>query len=159
MSKCTPFARLVLLVSAMGLAACCKKTPPPANPTSAALENARPAATQPAGNTTERPQTKEACDACRGEWKRHGLADVEVCRCRTKDGGKTCRDGKECEGQCIAQDEDFVVADKGPPPRGHYKGKCSEFDTTFGCMRVVPEGASKRGPLPADDAADNICID
>jgi hypothetical protein len=161
MSNSAPSARLVLLVSVMGLAACCKKTPPPANPATAAVLQA-PASSKPearSGAPGDRPQTKEACDACRGEWKRHGLADVEVCRCRTKDGGKACRDGKDCEGQCIAGDDDFIVADKGPPARGHYQGKCSEFDTTFGCMRVVPEGASKRAPLPADDAADHICID
>jgi hypothetical protein len=160
MSKASPSVRLVLLASVMALAACCKKTPPPASPATATLE-APPASAspKPQPKAAERPQTKEACDACRGEWKRHGLAEVEVCRCRTKDGGKVCRDGKDCEGQCIAGDDDFIVADKGPPPRGHYQGKCSEFDTTFGCLRLVPEGASKRGPLPADDAADNICID
>jgi hypothetical protein len=149
--------KLAIFVTLVMATACCKKTPPPQMPQPSAAAAA--AANKQALRSAERPQTKEGCDACRGEWKRHGLGDVEVCRCRTKDSGKTCRDGADCEGQCIAQDTDFVVADKGPPPKGHYTGKCSEFDTTFGCMRVIPEGASKRGPLPADDAADNICID
>jgi hypothetical protein len=151
--------KLGLLVVLVAAAACCKKTPPPAMPQTAATGPAADKRALEAARAADRPQTKEACDACRGEWKRHGLADEEGCRCRTKDAGKACRDGTDCEGQCIAQDTDFVVADKGPPPKGHYKGKCSEFDTTFGCMRVIPPGASKRGPLPADDAADNICID
>jgi hypothetical protein len=47
----------------------------------------------------------------------------------------------------------------GSPARGHYVGKCSEYDTTFGCMRVIPRGTRARGPLPEDEAAQHICVD
>ena len=53
----------------------------------------------------------------------------------------------------------FVVSEKGPPPKGHYKGRCAEYSTTFVCFRFVPRGASKKPPLPAEDAAEQLCID
>jgi hypothetical protein len=127
--------------------------------TSASGQASGAAAAGASGESGSRPATKEACAACQGKWGRHGLAEAESCLCRTKDGGRPCLDGAECQGQCVARDGDFVVVEKGPPPRGHYKGKCSEFDTTFGCHRFVPRGARKKGPLPAEDAADQLCYD
>jgi hypothetical protein len=153
--------------------ACCKNRQPAATSAAAtpAVTHERVASAEtsaPANPPTEapaarpetpRPATKEACAACQGKWGRHGLAEAESCLCRTKDGGRPCLDGAECEGQCVARDADFVVVQKGPPARGHYQGKCSEFDTTFGCHRFVPRGARKKGPLPAEDAADQLCYD
>ena len=150
------------------VAACCKNSPPPATPaataqaqTAAAAPTIEPtlAAAPAAPAAPEPPKTKAGCDACNGKWGRHGLADVQTCICKTKDGGKPCRDGAECEAQCVAMDDDFVVAEKGPPPKGHYKGRCAEYSTTFGCFRFVPRGASKKPPLPAEDAAEQLCID
>jgi len=106
-----------------------------------------------------RPQTKEACAACRGLWAVHGISEVESCICRTKDGGRPCREGGECEGECIADDARFEVVEGGPPPRGFYDGRCSDYDTTFGCYRVLPRGIRTRGPLRAEDAAEHICVD
>jgi len=106
-----------------------------------------------------RPQTKDACAACRGLWAVHGISEVESCICGTSDGGRSCRDGAECEGQCIADDGKFEIVERGPPPRGFYVGRCSEYDTTFGCYRIIPHGARGRGPLPSDDAAEHICVD
>lgn len=142
----------LILLLGLAVAACCKKTPPPATP--AAVTSAQTAA--PAGAP---PTTKEGCDACQGKWGRHGLADVEICICKTRDGGKECRDEAECEAQCVAGDKDFVVVEKGDPPKGHWKGRCAEYATTFGCHRFVPKGASKRPPLPADEAAEQLCYD
>jgi hypothetical protein len=141
----------LFLLFGLAVAACCKKTPPPATVASTAQTSA-PAAGGP-------PATREGCDACQGKWGRHGLADVESCICKTKDGGKECRDEADCEAQCVAGDQDFVVVEKGSPPKGHWKGRCAEYATTFGCHRFVPKGASKRPPLPADDAAEQLCYD
>jgi hypothetical protein len=129
---------------------CRKAAPPPARPDSEAK------AQQLAG---ERPKTKEACDACQGRWGIHGLAEVEICICKTRDSGRSCRDGADCEGQCLAESGGFVVVDKGPPAKGYFRGRCSEFETTFGCNSMIPEGASKKGPQIAEDAAEQICID
>src|SRR5688572_32181626 len=152
-------------------AACCKNTPPATTAAAPVAMEQVVAAQTPEGTTggtttkgsatggSGRPETKEACAACNGKWARHGLAEQESCICRTKDGGRACLDGAECQGQCVARESDFVVVEKGPPPRGHYKGKCSEFDTVFGCHRFVPMGAKKKGPQEAADAADQLCYD
>jgi hypothetical protein len=137
------------LLATLAAAGCRKAAPPPARPDSEAK----------ALVTAERPKTKEACEACQGRWGIHGLAEVETCICKTRDSGRSCRDGADCEGQCLAESGGFVVVDKGPPAKGYFRGRCSEFDTTFGCHHMIPEGASKKGPQIADDAAEQICID
>lgn len=129
--------------------------PPPSSPPPAtASAGSRPPTPKP------RPATKQACSACGGLWDRHGISEVESCVCKTKDGGRACRDGSDCEGQCLAgSDAAFEVLDRGPPPRGNYVGRCSDYDTTFGCIRVIPRGARARGAVPADLAAQDICVD
>jgi hypothetical protein len=146
-----------IALAAAALTLGCRKpaAPPPARPDS----EAKAAATAANVAAGERPRTKEACDACQGRWGVHGLADVAVCICKTRDSGRSCRDGADCEGQCLAETGGFVVVEKGPPPKGYFRGKCSEFDTTFGCHPTIPEGASKKGPQLAEDAAEEICID
>jgi hypothetical protein len=122
-------------------------TPPP--PASAA-----PVAKGP------RPTNKAGCDACKGLWAVHGIADSESCICKTNDAGKACRDGAECEGMCmLAEDANFEVVEPGPPPRGHYVGRCSEYDTVFGCHRMIPNGTRAKGPAVADEAAQRLCVD
>jgi hypothetical protein len=106
------------------------------------------------------PQTKEACDACGGIWKVHGLHPAESCICPTRDSGQICLDGRDCVGQClVGPDATFEVMTETTPPRGFYYGKCSPYDTTFGCNRVIPAGTEERLPLPAAEAALTLCID
>ncbi len=128
---------------------CRKSAPPPALPDSEAKALA----------AADRPRTKEACVSCQGRWGIHGLAEVETCICKTRDSGRSCRDGADCEGQCLAEAGGFVVVEKGPPAKGYFRGHCSEFDTTFGCNHMIPEGVSKKGPQLAEEAAEQICID
>jgi hypothetical protein len=124
----------------------------PSNPTQAAPPAPTPVRT--------RPQTKQACDACGGLWDRHGIAETEGCICKTKDGGRACRDGAECEGQCLVGDDaKFEVAQPGPPARGFFVGRCSNYDTTFGCFRVIERGARAKGPQIEEEAAHHICVD
>jgi hypothetical protein len=107
-----------------------------------------------------RPQSKEECDACGGLWAVHGIEPVESCICATKDSGYRCTDGRECEGQCIVDTEaGFQIMDASSPPRGFFTGKCSPYDTTFGCLFVIPPGIDDQLPLPPDEAAQHICID
>ncbi len=107
-----------------------------------------------------RPQTKQDCDACGGLWDKHGIAETEGCICKTKDGGRACRDGADCEGQCLVGDDSkFEIAEPGPPPRGFYVGVCSKYETTFGCFRVLERGARGGGPKTQDEAAHHICVD
>jgi hypothetical protein len=121
-----------------------------------------PPVAQPAAATAapgERPQTKEACDACHGLWEKHGLAQVEGCLCRMQDAGKPCRDGGECKGQCVADEGHFKVVETSTPPKGYFEGRCSEYDTTFGCHRFIPTGARGKPPQTEEEAADQLCVD
>jgi hypothetical protein len=106
------------------------------------------------------PQTKEQCDACGGLWAVHGIHPAESCICPTRDSGQTCLDGRDCVGQCLVDaDAPFEIMTEGTPPRGFYYGKCSAYDTTFGCNRVIPDGTEEALPLPAEEAAPTLCID
>ena len=129
--------------------------PPPPAPLAPAADKPAP----PAPPTAVRPTTKAACDACQGRWGIHGLAETKSCICRTKDAGKICRDGNDCSALCIADEKKFEVKEAGPPARGYYVGKCSTYDTVFGCFKLIPGGTRSKPPLLPDDAADSICID
>ena len=147
-----------------GILACCKNNPAP--PSAGAAAAAAPAAS--AGQTLqtstpapagERPTTQAGCDACGGKWGKHGLAEADSCICKTKDAGKVCRDGSECQADCIADEDGFEVVQKGPPAKGYWKGKCADYDTTFGCHRIIAAGTRAKPPQTAEDAAGTICVD
>src|SRR5688500_13724755 len=96
----------------------------------------------PAPLTQPRPTTEEGCRACNGLGAVHGLATTPACNCRTRDAGKQCRDGSECEGMCVAAEQpERVVVSAGPPPQGYYMGRCSSLVTVFGCNRLIDRGA------------------
>lgn len=42
-----------------------------------------------------------ACEACQGLWGRWGISQFEGCNCRTRDAGRACEDGRDCEGLCV----------------------------------------------------------
>jgi hypothetical protein len=155
----------VISVLALALVSCrstCTTTassPAPGQPAASAWPAAS-AGPSAAARPRVRPETKQACDACGGNWAKHGISETEGCICKTHDAGKICRDGTECEGQClVAFDAKLEVAVPGPPPRGFYVGRCSEYETTFGCNKMIPSGIRPRGPQLAEDAAPEICID
>jgi hypothetical protein len=119
-------------------------------------KEARPPA---AGLTAKPPATAAECHACNGEWGVHGLVQVESCLCRTGDVGKRCRDGLDCQGECILQPGDVEVVEQGPPRRGFFVGRCSEFDHFFGCHKLLMDGTVAQGPGPIDEAPSDVCID
>ena len=121
---------------------------------------ATPPATPAAAVKPPRPTTKAGCDACKGQWARHGISETESCICKAKDAGKACKDGSECEGACLLTDDaKFEVAAPGPPPRGSFTGKCSDYDAVFGCFRLIASGTRAKGPVAEDEAAQRLCID
>lgn len=132
--------------------------PPVAGPPSSSSSPPAPAAET---RRAAPPPTEDECRACRGVWGKHGIAETPSCNCRTNDGGKACRDGAECEGQCIADADNprHEVTDPGPPPRGYFLGRCSELASVFGCFRTIDRGAAARGPVPAADPPGMICAD
>src|ERR671938_616745 len=78
------------------VASCCKNNPAqPGRGAPAAAAAGKPL--EVASPAPNRPTTKEGCDACQGKWGKHGLAEADSCICKTKDAGKVCRDGSECQ--------------------------------------------------------------
>jgi hypothetical protein len=140
----------VLALPLLLLAACCSHAPPP--PTAAAPPS-RATAPHP------EPTTADGCRACGGEWAPHGMLNQLSCLCPTKDAGKRCRDGAECEGQCLADAGATEITSAGPPARGYFVGQCSRFRTNFGCHRAIAVGAFQAGPVLLDQGPAQICAD
>ena len=107
----------------------------------------------------KRPQTQSECSTCNGSWGVHGLGDVASCICRTHDAGKTCKDGLDCEGECEVVEGKVEVTQPGPPPRGFFVGKCTEFDIVFGCRKLLMDGVAAHGPAALDEPIAETCID
>ena len=104
------------------------------------LTTARALVTNPA-----RDAARSACRACRGDWGPQGMMQLEGCNCRTKDAGRTCRDGRDCEAACLLERTDR---------HGRPVGRCSEFQTMWSCQTIIPVDAARQGfPL------DRICTD
>jgi hypothetical protein len=120
------------------------------------------AAHSPATVAHHPAETEGECRACNGEWGVHGLLDKPSCLCRTHDVGKVCKDGGDCEGECVVDDmkPEVAVTDPGPPARGYFLGRCSAFDHFFGCRARLPAGAKAHGPVRLDqELAEHVCVD
>lgn len=107
----------------------------------------------------KRPQNEAECRTCNGNWGVHGLRDEPSCLCRTRDAGKTCKDGLDCEGECEVVEGKVEITEQGPPPRGYFVGRCTEFDLVFGCRKLLMDGTLARGPTSLDEALPEMCID
>jgi hypothetical protein len=120
-------------------------------------------------NNPARVRALAACRACRGDWGRHGMLGMEGCICRTRDGGRRCTDGRDCEGMCLVTGTEIV---RRPPPcretRGRIcplastlvraVGRCSEFVFAFGCHSYIPAGERDR-PLGSTVSMHRVCAD
>jgi len=118
-----------------------------------------PAPPPPAARGDAVPRTAEGCRACRGDFGVHGLGGTPRCLCRTHDAGKRCRAKDDCDGACLADAGEREVTDPGPPARGYFLGKCSEFRTTFGCHRYLSRRREQPGPVALDAPPSEICAD
>jgi hypothetical protein len=107
------------------------------------------------------PRTADQCKAaCNGVWDVHGIAAEKSCNCRTRDGGKRCRDGADCQGMCItAEEPEREIVEEGPPTRGFFVGRCSDVVTVFGCNRQIAHGAAARGPVSLTEPPPSMCVD
>ncbi len=135
----------LLLAAAWG--SCRREAPAPVS---------RPAVSAAAGRTATTP---DACKRCDGEWGAHGLSGREGCLCKARDEGKRCRDGSECEGDCLVVEGEREVVEQGPPPRGHFIGRCSRLVGTFGCHARLADGTLARGPQRLDLSPPVVCVD
>jgi len=142
-------AALLVAVACVAAVGCRSHATPPPAPTNA-----------PAAARAQSPRTADECQACRGDWGRHGLAQQESCNCRTSDAGRRCRDGADCQGMCIAAEEpEREEVDHGPPARGFFIGRCSELMTVYGCNRIIDRGTRAKGPVILAEPPQMLCVD
>lgn len=99
-----------------------------------------------------RDRAQRQCRACRGDWGRHGMLGYGSCICRTRDAGRRCTDGRDCEGICLQTGTERVVTrrcrtrDCIEEYGMRAVGRCSEFVGQFGCHTYIPDGARDRRP-------------
>ncbi len=80
------------------------------------------------------PSTEKACSAQGGKWGRIGFNPESRCNLRTRDGGKSCTDYRQCEGTCVAGDPKTST---GP---NNASGQCTEWKITLGCKSIMRDG-------------------
>ncbi|MBI5939301.1 MAG: hypothetical protein HY859_02630 [Caulobacterales bacterium] len=76
-----------------------------------------------------------------------GMFGTPACIIPYSDAGKACRDGSDCQGQCIV-DLDGPPG-SGPKPGDQTTGQCQKDDQQFGCFATVVDGK----------AAQALCVD
>ena len=89
------------------------------------IQQAEQPVEEPNKKTTSVPTNEESCAASGGEWVRAGLAGVFRCVREYSDGGKSCNSSAECEGPCLARDDNT--------------GYCKNNDNSFGCYRTIED--------------------
>jgi hypothetical protein len=85
---------------------------------------------------------EQACAARGGALLRVGRLQTEQCVIPFADGGKVCRDGDDCRGNCYTETA-------GTQPPGPVTGRCAVNDLPFGCRTPVENGQA--GPT--------LCVD
>lgn len=93
---------------------------------------------------------KAACEKCSGVWGRWGVNKNEGCNCQTTDHGKECRDGNDCQGECI-----YVRHDS----EGREVGVCSPEQRLKGCVQIVMKGQSQLKPKLPPPRKIPVCFD
>jgi len=83
----------------------------------------------------------KACVAAGGLCAYAGFCFGQACVKKTRDAGRTCTDGAQCESGCLAKD--------GTPP-GPGTGTCSPTQITLGCHLCVSRGVVPRGVMCGD---------
>lgn len=80
------------------------------------------------------PTNKQECDAIGGQWEQFGT--ITVCNRPTKDAGKACTDGRDCESAC--------VTDEAQAANSKISGKCYSRTSTVGtCLNYVVDGVAQ----------------
>ena len=115
-----------------------------------------PAGSSPAPAPRAEATDEARCRACKGQFGPHGIDPTPRCICGTSDAGRRCRAKEDCEGDCVADAGEREVVDPGPPPRGHFLGRCSPLRTTFGCHHFL---GPRAGPVRLDVAPEQLCVD
>lgn len=91
------------------------------------------------------PRSEADCLRAGGTWRRIGIAPGPSCAVPTRDGGRICGDGGECEGLCLAAptpDQRRSLAAGLAVP---LVGKCTTRRPVYGCMYPLVKGRVGRG--------------
>lgn len=67
-----------------------------------------------------------ACERRGGTWASAGKEGVKACVRRTRDGGKSCTSGLQCQGDCLAR-----------------SGTCSPITPLFGCNEILQDNGAR----------------
>lgn len=70
-------------------------------------------------------EQKKACELKGGKYEQLGMMQMYQCNMATKDAGKSCNSGNECEGLCLGENG---------------KGICSSWSQNFGCIPIIENG-------------------
>ena len=101
--------------------------PAPTQPARAPLPGPETAA---AAETAPPPVRKSpeqiACEKTRGSWSAAGKTGTMLCVRPTRDSGKSCRKGTECEGLCLAR-----------------SGTCAPIAPMFGCNDILQDNGQR----------------
>ena len=101
--------RALLIVAAFALLSCQPKD--------------EPADTGLAGFDPDAVETgRAACEAEGGTFAKAGLAQALICVMPTRDAGKICTSGTQCEGLCLAR-----------------SGTCAPVTPLFGCNDIITD--------------------
>lgn len=115
--------RFLLILAALFLASC---APPPA-PQS---DPPRDESISPGGSVQE----AQACSKAGGTWRRVCLMGTWSCVMTHRDGGKTCKDKKDCKGQCRYEGSESLA------PGSTVTGVCQRNSDPCGCFAEVRDG-------------------
>jgi len=97
------------------------------------------------------PRDKPTCEAQGGKWgPLGGIRNRIGCNIPYSDGGKTCSDSSECQGECIFEDQLANVL-AGKPVKKFIPGEpvtgiCASWRVMFGCFTYVRMGNVFPGP-------------
>lgn len=97
-----------------------------------------------------RDSAMAACQKCEGVWGKYGINAKEGCNCKTKDAGKVCQDGNQCQGLCLFD---------GYDGSGREQGHCSERQRMNGCLNIVQKGQLKLPVKVPPPRKLPVCID
>lgn len=96
---------------------------------SEAVDATGAAAESPAKETPPPPPKSPeqlACERKGGTWSSAGGSGIKACVRRTRDGGKQCVNGTQCEGDCLARSQ-----------------SCSPIAPLFGCNEILQDNGAR----------------
>lgn len=95
---------------------------PPAAPPAAEAPATEPPAAETAPPPPPKPPQQIACEKKGGQWATAGQSGIKTCLARTRDSGKRCTRGTQCQGECLAR-----------------SNTCAPYKPLFGCNDILQD--------------------